>query len=50
MLGRAGGSRRGGGVHRRIVGFGPLFPAATGVTIEVGRYTKAPAADLTRPG
>lgn len=44
-LGRSGGVRR-----RRAGGFCPLFPAATCVTIEVGRHAKAPAADLTCPG
>ena len=44
-IGRAGGRVRGRGG-----GFGPLFPAAACVTIEVGRYAEAPAADLTCPG
>ena len=47
MFGGAGGSGR--GIGRRIVGFGPFFPAATGVTIEIGGYAKAPLADLTCP-
>lgn len=50
IFGRIGRSRRRRRVSSRTVGFGPLFPAATGVTIEVGRHTEAPAADVTRPG
>lgn len=48
MFGRTG--RSGGGVCRRIAGFGPFLPAATCVTVEVGGYAKAPLADLTCPG